>query len=165
MKKIKFRTEFSNDFGKFITKSGNGKAVPQFELNENKEVVPVIDKETGEQVVHNLYVDIQKNKHANDYKHLLESGVDPIMFASKSDVVVDTTKMGSGVDLLKAEQVAKAKGYNSFEDILAKFKQFMEKEKNEKVSVHSSANTINSTVSGESGAVSPDKKVDIGGKK
>lgn len=162
MKLIRFRTEFANDFNKFITECGNGKAVPQFELDENRHVVPVIDKETGEQVVHNLYADIQKNKHANDYKNLLKSGVDPVMFASNSDAVIDTTQFGSGVDLLKAEQSAKANGYNSFDDLLAKFKVFMEKE-NEKVSVRSGAAVNGSVGSGESNVVSPDK-VDNGGK-
>lgn len=133
MKIIKFKTEFTQDCSKFVSNAGNGKAVPQYELDENNKVVPVIDEKTGEQVVHNLYKDIQLNKNANNYKNMLESGVDPVMFASNTDSVVDTTQFGSGTDLLKADVEAQARGFKDFNSIVAAFQKFIEeKQKQEK---------------------------------
>lgn len=126
LKRVIAKTEctFKN---KFITKAGNGKAVPQYELKDGK-VVPVINKATGEIITHNLYADIQKNAKANDYKRILEMGGDPLMFASTTDQVVDTTQMGSGVDLLNAQRNAEAHGYKDFNDLLAKFNAFVKQQ-------------------------------------
>lgn len=116
MKKIKYRTEFSNDFNKFVSKAGNGEAVPQYELNDDNVVVPKVDK-NGKQVVHNLKADIQKNKKANDYIRLLNSGMDPKDINISSGVFQDTTQAGSGVDLLNAQAKLGATGL-SFDQLM-----------------------------------------------
>lgn len=131
MKIIKYKTEFTQNCAEFVSNPGNGKAVPQFELNDENKVVPVVNEKTGEQVVHNLYNDIQLNKNANNYKNMLESGVDPVMFASNTDSVVDTTQYGSGVDLLKAQNEAESRGFKNFNDIAVMFKQFIEQKQKE----------------------------------
>lgn len=103
MKKIKYRTEFSNDFNSFVTVAGNGKNEIQFELKDGKPVVKV-DNKTGEFITYNRWADIQKNKDTNNYKKLLEAGGDIKMFAAPTEAYVDTTQFGdSGAELLSAQ--------------------------------------------------------------
>lgn len=137
MKKIKFRTEFSGDFTKFVSNSGNGEAVPQYELDENNVVVPKLDK-NGKQVYHNLKADIQLNKNTNDYKKLLESGLDPQdITVGVGGNYIDTTQYGSGTDLLNARARLEASGLTLddittiFNNILIKNKQKQEAQKQE----------------------------------
>lgn len=137
MIKSKFRTEFSNDFNDFVSNSGNGEAIPQYELDENNVVVPKLDCD-GKQVFHNLKADIQKNKNANDYQRLLKSGVEPqdIKLGS-AGVYQDTTIAGAGVDLLNAQARLEASGMSYddlrkiFDTISAKYKQKQEPQKQE----------------------------------
>lgn len=141
MKRIKFRTEFSNDFTKFVSNSGNGEAIPQYELDENNVVVPKLDK-NGKQVYHNLKADIQKNKNANDYQKLLKSGMEPqdIQLGS-AGVYQDTTIAGAGVDLLNAQARLEASGMSYddlrkiFDTIAAKYKKPQEPQKKQDVKI------------------------------
>lgn len=143
MRKLVYKTELTQDCTKFISNSGNGTAVPQYELDNQNKVVPVINKETGQQVVHNLTADIQKNKFANDYKKFLENGQETIIPTGNGGSFIDTTQLGSGVDLLKADAVAKARGFKDFNDIMVKFQEFIQKQAVEKMKNEKMSNTNN----------------------
>lgn len=120
--------EFSNP--------GNGKAVPQFTLDENGKAVPMLD-ENGKQVVHSLYDDIQLNAKTNDYKKILEQGGDVTLFAGTARDDVDYTEFGTGSDLLNTSAMLRDKGIST-DDFLKFAKEFISKyENNSNMSINS----------------------------
>lgn len=116
---------------KFFNCSGNGKAVPEYEL-KNGCLYLLKDKKTGEIITHNLYNDIQASAHVNDYLKILNDNPDAleqVRFATSNGQHqevdgFDFTQLGSFDDLVQASQKLKAAGYNSFDDVVDKYKKF-----------------------------------------
>lgn len=102
MKRIKFRTEFSNDCDKFVTSAGNVHTELQYEVVDGQPVIKTDEK--GQPVYYDRYEDIQLNKDTNNYRKLLESGCDIKMFGASPGVSIDTTQFSeSGADVLSAK--------------------------------------------------------------
>lgn len=99
----KFVTFYTVDPKKHFkkTNSGNGSAVPQYELIDEV-ITPKKDKD-GKQVYHSLYQDIQNNKSANDYKKILEQvGLDNFPGKDTSWKAIDVSDIGTYNDLVKS---------------------------------------------------------------
>lgn len=70
---MKIRTQNSNDFNKYVSKSGNGRKIPQLELDEKTNLLkPKLD-EHGKRVYHDLVDDIQKFKDTNSLARILKT--------------------------------------------------------------------------------------------
>lgn len=83
------------------TNSGNGSAIPQYELIDD--VVVAKKDQDGKQVYHSLYQDIQNNKSANDYKKILEQvGLDNFPGKDTSWKGIDVSNIGTFNDLVKS---------------------------------------------------------------
>lgn len=113
------------DSKKWFTNSGNGKAVPEYELR-NGSLVLLLDKKSGEIITHNLYNDIQADAHVNDYLKILKdnpNALDNVRLSidnGKIPVVngYDYTQLGSFDDLVQASQKLKDLGYSTFDDVI-----------------------------------------------
>ncbi len=111
---MKFRTFYDikdSDIG--ACNAGDGKAVPQYHLDEKlHQIVPTIDEKTGERITHNLYEDIQNNLDYTNYKKLLEiNGLPPMSPIESTGEVVDYTNIGSYGEILKAnDKIIKQSG-------------------------------------------------------
>ena len=121
---------------KFFNCSGNGKAVPEYELKDGK-LILLEDKKTGEVLTHNLYNDIQASAHVNDYLKILNDNPDAleqVKFATRNGNYeevdgFDYTKLGSFNDLVQASQKLKAAGFNSFDDVIKTYNSYVESKK------------------------------------
>lgn len=108
---IKARDMWS-DSHVFVSNCGNGKAVPQYELNEKGEVVYQRDKD-GKIITHNLYKDIQSMKGVTDYKKIIQmNGGDLSVFVDNNQQVqdIDATKFGSLEEVLNASAKCRSQG-------------------------------------------------------
>lgn len=121
MKKIKARNMWDNSHV-FISNSGNGLAVPVYELNKNGQMERKLDKDK-KPVFKNKYLDIQEFRHVNDYKNVLAmNGGDASVFPqNQNDQHVDLTQVGSIEDVLNAGAKLKANGM-TLDDAIVKFK-------------------------------------------
>lgn len=73
---MKIRTWLSNDFNDFKSNPGDGKKVPQFELNEKTNLLQVKLDKDGNRVFHNLYNDIQVFRDTNSIERILSLAQD-----------------------------------------------------------------------------------------
>lgn len=132
----KWLADQSVGFGEFKTNSGNGEAVPVYELKNGKLVLKM-DEKTGEVFTHNLYNDIQASAHVNDYLKILNDNPDALeqvkfstLNGQREEVAgFDYSNLGSFDDLVQASQKLKAAGYNSFDDVINKYKNFKKSSK------------------------------------
>lgn len=128
---MKFNSAYST-FEFDVNNAGNGQAIPQFYLNEKtKEIEPVLTEE-GEQAVHSLYADIQKNRNANDYKKALQMGtLDTTNAVDWKEQ--DFSEVGSFEDIQNAfNRVSEKTGKNVF-DLIEEYKTNLVNEKAKEV--------------------------------
>lgn len=97
------RTQW-DDPAVFNSESGNGLAVPQYELNEKGESVPKLDNK-GNHVTKNLYADIQLMANTNDYKRILglNGGDTSVYVVPSENEFNDVSNSGEAIDVLNAQ--------------------------------------------------------------
>lgn len=90
------------------TPAGNGKAVPQYKLDKQGQVKPLVDK-NGVVITHDLQADINKLAPAADYKNVIKNG-GVIGGNGVNWVDTDYTQLGNANELLRVKNELEAKG-------------------------------------------------------